>query len=165
MKYELRELSLSMEHLEYEMYQDIPAKEPGSTNLCYGLPYEVFSNFLESQMARKYQNISDYDTPTIIFILYADNLPVGYIGIRTKINEQWQKWSGNVYYAIRKSKRGKGYATKMLELALDELRKDGWSKVLLQSAAGNVASAKVIERNGGVLLDEVEGTRYYKIEL
>jgi len=31
--------------------------------------------------------------------------------------------------------------------------------------AGNIASTKVIENNGGVLLEEVEGTRYYKIDL
>lgn len=57
MNYELKELSLSMGRPEYDMYQDIPAKESGSTNLCYGLPYEIFPEFIESQMARKYQNI------------------------------------------------------------------------------------------------------------
>jgi len=150
---------------EYDMYQDIPAKESGSTNLCNGLPYEIFSNFIESQMARKFQNVSDYDTPTTISVMYVNDYPVGYIGVRTKINEQWQKWSGNIFYAIRKSERGKGYATKMLKLALDALRKDGWNEVLLQSSAGNVVSAKVIERNGGILLNEIDGTHYYKIEL
>lgn len=58
MKYELKELTMNMGIPEYEMYQDIPLKESGSTNLCNGLPYEVFKNFLESQLARKYQNIS-----------------------------------------------------------------------------------------------------------
>ena len=28
-----------------------------------------------------------------------------------------------------------------------------------------ITSAKVIENNGGILLEEVDGTRYYKIEL
>ena len=68
MKYELKELNLEMGKMEYEMYQDIPAKESGSTNLCKNLPYEVFHNYLESQMARKYQCVSEYDTPTIIYI-------------------------------------------------------------------------------------------------
>ncbi len=163
MEYGLRELSLSMSRPEYEMYQDIPAKESGSTNLCYGLPYEVFSEFIESQMARKYQNTSQYDTPATIYIMYVNHYPVGYIGIRTKINEQWRKWSGNIFYAIRQSERNKGYATKMLELALNKLREEGWKEVFLQSSAGNIASAKVIESNGGILLNEEDGTGYYKI--
>jgi len=67
---------------------EAPAKESGSTNLCHGLPYEVFPEFLESQMARKYQNISHYDTPTTLFIMYVEDKPVGYIGIRTKLDER-----------------------------------------------------------------------------
>ena len=90
---------------EYEMYQDIPLKESGSTNLCNGLPYEVFKAYLESQLARKYQNISEYDTPTVTYIMYVNDIPVGYISLRTKIDNQWKRWSGNFYYVIRISER------------------------------------------------------------
>lgn len=165
MKYELKELNMNMGQSEYEMYQDIPLKESGSTNLCNGLPYEVFKNYLENQLARKYQNISEYDTPTRIYIMYVNNIPVGYIGLRTKIDEQWKKWSGNFYYAIRMSERKKGYGTKILKLALDEFKKLGFKEIYGQSSDGNIASAKVIENNGGILKEEIDGTRYYKIEL
>jgi predicted acetyltransferase len=116
--FELKELNMNMDLPEYEMYQDIPLKESGSTNLCNGLPYDVFKNYLESQIARKYQSVSLYDTPTIIYIMYVGNIPIGYIGIRTEIDDNWKKWCGNIYYAIRLSERRKGYATKMMELAL-----------------------------------------------
>lgn len=165
MKYELKELNMNMGITEYEMYQDIPLKESGSTNLCNGLPYEVFKNYLENQLARKYQNISEFDTPTVTYIMYANDIPVGYIGVRTKINEQWKKWSGNFYYAIRISERKKGYGTKILELALDEFKKLNFKEIYGQSSSGNIASAKVIENNDGILLEEVDGTRYYKIKL
>ena len=33
------------------------------------------------------------------------------------------------------------------------------------SSAGNIASAKVIENNGGIFIKEINGSRYYKIEL
>lgn len=165
MKYELKQLNMQMHLLEYKMYQDIPLKEPGSTNLCNGLPYELFKNFLETQLSRKYQKVSYYDTPTIIYIMYVNEKPVGYIGLRTEIDENWKKWSGNVYYVIRLSERKKGYATKMLELALIELKKMNFKEVFLNSTAGNVGSAKVIENNGGILLREEEETRYYKILL
>ena len=75
------------------------------------------------------------------------------------------KWSGNFYYRVRLSERHKGYGTKMLELGLDEFRKLGFKEVYGQSSAGNIGSAKVIENNGGILLNENNGTRYYKIIL
>lgn len=81
MKYELKELNKYVEIIECEMYQDIPLKESGSTNLCNGLPYEVFKNYLESQLARKYQNISEQDTPIVTYIMYVSDIPVGYICI------------------------------------------------------------------------------------
>ncbi len=165
MKYELRELNMDMGKLEYDMYQDIPAKESGSTNLCANLPFEVFKSFLESQIARKYQNISYYDTPTTTYIMYVDDIPVGYISLRTEIDETWLKWSGNFFYVIRKSARGKGYGTKMLNLALAEFRKLGFKEIYGNSSAGNIGSSKVIENNGGILLKEDNGSRYYKIVL
>ncbi|MCI8545093.1 MAG: GNAT family N-acetyltransferase [Bacilli bacterium] len=162
MNCELSELNLEMGRKEYEMYQDIPSKESGSTNLCKGLPYEVFHNYLESQLARKYQNISEYDTPTTIYIFYVNRIPVGYIGLRTSIDDKWKKWSGNIFYVIRQSERGKGYASKMLEIALEKLEELKIDTVFCQSSAGNIASSKVIEKNGGVLLEEIDGTRYYE---
>lgn len=165
MNYELKELNMNMGKPEYDMYQDIPSKEPGSTNLCKGLPYEVFKNYIETQMARKFQNVNNYDTPTITYLLYVSNIPVGYICIRTKIDDNWKKWSGNFYYAIRLSERNKGYATKMLELALNEFKKMGFKEIYGQSSNGNIASAKVIENNGGLLLETKNGSNYYKIRL
>lgn len=147
MLYQLKELNINMGKLEYEMFQDIPSKESGSTNLCKGLPYEVFKQYLESQMARKYQKISCFDTPTDIFLFYVDEIPVGYIGLRTNINDEWKKWSGNFFYAVRLSERRKGYCTKMLELALEEFRKMNFKEVYSNSSAENIGSAKVIENN------------------
>lgn len=164
MNYELKELNLEMGKKEYEMYQDIPSKESGSTNLCKGLPYEVFNNYLESQIARKYQRISEYDTPTTIYIFYVNSIPVGYVGLRTMIDDNWKKWSGNIFYVIRQSERKKGYASKMLEMALKELEKFKIVPAFCQSSAGNIASAKVIEKNGGILLEEINGTRYYQFD-
>ena len=105
--FNLVEYNLNMGKAEYEMFQEIPAKENGSTNLGNGIPFESFHSFLESQLARQFQKISYYDTPTKMYIFYVDNLPVGYIGIRTKINKDWKNWCGNIFYAVRPSERNK----------------------------------------------------------
>ena len=148
---------------EYNMYQDIPAKESGSTNKCYGLPYKKFKEYLQQEIARKNNEVTSEDTSTITYIMYVDDNPVGIVCIRTQIDENWKKWSGNFYYKIRKSERNKGYGTKILELALKEFKSLGFKEVYGQSSKGNIASAKVIENNGGILINEEDGTRYYKI--
>jgi len=58
----------------------------------------------------------------------------------------------HVGYAVRPSRRGKGYATKALRLLLDEARKLNIKKLMPICDAANIASRKVIERNGGVLI-------------
>ena len=161
----LKELDLNMGKEEYEMFQDIPAKESGSTNECNGIPYEEFKSYLEKEINRKYNEVTYDDTPAISYIMYDDNKPIGLICLRTKIDDNWMKWFGNLYYRIRLSERKNGYGTKILSLALQEFKKMGFKEVYGQSSNGNVGSAKVIENNGGILLDEKDGTRYYKIVL
>ena len=162
----LKEINLEMGQAEYEMFQDIPANVNGSKNLCNGIPFENFSYFLEMQLARQFQKINQYDTPTKVFIFYHDKLPVGYICIRTEIDEDWKNWSGNIYYAIRKSERNKGLGTKMLGYALKECKKLGINPVFIKASAGNVGSQKVIENNKGLLLRVGQhGGRWYKIDL
>ena len=161
----LKELNKYMGIKEYEMYQDIPAKESGSTNECFGIPYEKFKEYLQKEINRKYNKVTSDDTPTITYIMYVDDNPVGIVCLRTQIDENWKKWSGNFYYKIRKSERNKGYGTEILRLALKELKNLGFNEVYGQSSKGNIASAKVIENNGGIFIEEVNGTKYYKIEL
>lgn len=94
--------------------------------------------------------------------MYVNDYPVGYIGLRTNIDENWINLSGNVYFNIRPSERNKGNATKMLELSILEFKKLGFKEIYAQSSNGNIASSKVIENNGGILIKD-EGTKYYKI--
>ena len=61
----------------------------------------------------------------------------------------------HVGYAVRPSKRRKGYATKALQCLLDEARNLKIDKLMPSCGGDNVASRRVIERNGGMLLDPV----------
>lgn len=165
MKYELKELNENMGKDVYEMYQDIPNGENGQTNVCFGLTYDEYKEFIKKEVKRKYNKITYDDTPTIIYIMYVNNYPVGFIGLRMEIDDNWKIWSGNFYYQIRSTERKKGYCTKMLSMALDIFKNMGFREVFGNAPAGNVGSSKVIENNGGIFLKEVNGSRYYKIIL
>ena len=63
---------------------------------------------------------------------------------------------GHIGDGVRPSQRRKGIATKMIGLALEECRKLGISRVLMVCDKTNIGSAKSIQRNGGVLENEVD---------
>ena len=60
----------------------------------------------------------------------------------------------HVGYAIRPTRRHRGYATLALRHLLDAARKLEIYKLMPTCAADNIASRKVIEHNGGVLLND-----------
>ena len=81
---------------------------------------------------------------------------LGAINIRYVLNDYLLNYGGHIGYGIRPSERKKGYATKMLELALALCRQKGMEKVLLTCDKGNIGSAKTMSKNGAVLENEVE---------
>lgn len=85
---------------------------------------------------------------------------VGAVNIRHWLNEGLLLNGGHIGDGIRPSERRKGYATKMIALALDECRKLGIDRVLMVCDKNNIGSAKSIMNNGGVLENEiiVDGT-------
>lgn len=81
---------------------------------------------------------------------------VGAVNIRHYLNESLLINGGHIGDGIRPSERRKGYATKMIGLALDECRKLGIEKVLMVCDKSNLGSAKSIINNGGMLENEIE---------
>lgn len=57
---------------------------------------------------------------------------------------------GNIGYEIRPSERRLGHATQLLALTLERARGLGLARVLLTVEPGNLASVRVVEKNGGV---------------
>ena len=92
---------------------------------------------------------------SVFFLLDAErDRLLGAADIRHYLNEELLREGGHIGDGIRPSERKKGYATEMIRLALIECRKLGITKVLMTCEKNNVASAKTIIRNGGVLENE-----------
>ena len=81
---------------------------------------------------------------------------IGRVDIRHQLTEHLLKEGGHIGYDIRPSKRNQGYGSKILELAIPEAKELGITRILVTCDATNVASRKIIEKNGGVLENEVE---------
>jgi predicted acetyltransferase len=60
---------------------------------------------------------------------------------------------GHIGYSIVPWKRRRGYATQALRLLLAEVREEGLAYVELAADAGNIPSHRVIEANGGELVE------------
>ena len=93
---------------------------------------------------------------TTLFCLDVDrNIFVGAVNIRHYLTEEMLVNAGHIGDGIRPSERRKGYATAMIGLALEEAKKLGIHRVLMCCDKENIASAKSIVNNGGILENEV----------
>lgn len=80
---------------------------------------------------------------------------IGRVSVRHALTESLKRIGGHIGYEIRPSARGKGYGTAILKLALPRARDLGLQRVLVTCDETNIASRKIIEKNGGVLENKV----------
>ncbi|MBR6801138.1 MAG: GNAT family N-acetyltransferase [Eubacteriaceae bacterium] len=85
-----------------------------------------------------------------VMVRKSDERIVGMIQIRHYFNDYLKVYGGHIGYSVRPSERRKGYAKKMLKMALPVCREMGIKNILITCLADNVASEKTIIANGGV---------------
>ncbi|WP_137991330.1 GNAT family N-acetyltransferase [Streptomyces vilmorinianum] len=85
-----------------------------------------------------------------------DGAYAGAIDLRHELNDFLLRAGGHIGYSIRPSARRRGLATWALGAVLPEARALGLDRVLVTCDEDNLASARAIERNGGVLEDTRE---------
>lgn len=81
---------------------------------------------------------------------------VGMIDIRHRLNDFLLRRGGHIGYSVHPGCRRRGYARAMLDFALNFCRQKGIERVLLTCDRDNLASARVIRSNGGILEDEIQ---------
>ena len=115
--------------------------------------YHDFDNYLEKLELKEPK---DGKVPDSVFFLLDEerNILLGAVNIRHYLNDYLLKYAGHIGDGIRPSERRKGYATKMISLALKECKKPGIEKVLMVCGKDNIGSRKSIINNGGVLENE-----------
>lgn len=105
---------------------------------------------------------------TLYFFVTDTGRIVGAIHHRHELTESLALSGGHIGYGVRPSERGRGIASKMLESLLELLWDTGANRLLITCDDSNAASARVIEKAGGLLKDKLvfDGTvtRRYWIE-
>lgn len=91
------------------------------------------------------------ETVQDLYFLMDDERILRAISIRYKCSAIYEHCA----YGIRPSERNKGYASKMLSLALLIMKSYGINLVVLSCAKTNFSLAKTIVKNGGKMVEEV----------
>ena len=117
--------------------------------------YHDFEAYIDSLEEKDESNGRVPDST--FFCLDTDtNTFVGAVNIRHYLNESLLLNGGHIGDGVRPSRRGEGIATKMIAMALEECKKLGLEKVLMVCDKDNIASRRTIEKNGGILENEIE---------
>ena len=127
----------------------------GVAGLDVARSYEAWLKRLNDSLSEETVQPGLVPSTTYLGVRTSDNKVVGMIDIRHRLNDYLFKLGGNIGYSVRKSERRKGYAKTMLGLALEKCKELGLDRVLVTCYKDNIASAKTIMANGGVLEDEV----------
>ena len=96
---------------------------------------------------------------------------IAFSSLRHRLNDHLRNVGGHIGYYVRPEERRKGYGTEILRLTLEKAKELGLERVLVTCDEDNVASVKIIEKNGGLLEDAYQENetavpkRRYWIEL
>lgn len=134
-----------------------------------GDPKEIKEYIEKHRHYEKGKDLPKGIVPASTFWLIDNNIFIGRVSIRHKLNKKLRNFGGHIGYAIRPSERKKGYGSKILELALKEAKKLKLKKVMVTCDDTNIGSQKIIEKNKGKLRQKKqhEGrlVRFYWIDL
>lgn len=107
-------------------------------------------NFDEETVLPGYVPASTY------MVLTDENEIVGMVGIRHRLNDELEKFSGNISYSIARKFRNQGFATQILKKALTVCEVYGMEDVLVTCDKDNLAGIRTIEKNNGKFENSVD---------
>jgi predicted acetyltransferase len=146
--------------LQYLRFVDECGEDIKLSGFDYALPISTAKTFADDMRkineSRLGIGLPAGYVPESVFWLYnsgSDRI-LGAIMIRHRLTDALSFRGGHIAYYVHPDERGKGFATHMLSEGLSICREMGVSRVLITCAKDNLASAKTIRNNGGVLDSE-----------
>ena len=130
----------------------------GETIVPYAIVKNDYRDFDRYLAQLEVKEATDRLVPDSVFFCLDDetNRFVGAVNIRHRLNALLLRSGGHIGDGVRPSERRKGVATRMIAMALEECRRLGIERVLMVCDKDNIASARSIQKNGGVLENELD---------
>lgn len=147
------------EELESEFFAMIEEFKAEGREVMDGIGSIDIENFKDSvkqaEDHAKGIGLPDGWVPASTYWLICQNRIVGTCNLRHELNDFLREFGGHVGFSIRPSERNKGYGTQMLRLLLKKTQELGIERVLATCDDNNIASSRVIEKNGGKFANKV----------
>jgi predicted acetyltransferase len=126
------------------------------------IPFPLKMDFKDfAQMIKKLkgyargENLMPGFVPHSTYWLVDNKEVVAVANLRHRLNEHLLKEGGHIGYGVKPSSRKKGYATILLAGTIKKAKEKGINPILVTCEKDNIASAKVIQKNNGILDDEI----------
>ena len=116
---------------------------------------DIPSYIAHTEECSRGENLPEGSVPSSTFWLIDNDEFIGHVNIRHRLNDQLEIIGGHIGYAIRPGRQAMGYGMQILKLALSRAKALGIDRALVTCNTDNVASRRIIEKNGGELQDEI----------
>ena len=135
----------------------MPEDENGLVSQWTGISREEFvTSALPKMLERsKGENLPEGQVPDTVYFLWNEGEIVGQFRLRHYLNDSLRRGAGHIGYYIAPDYRGKNLASEGLRLLLEKAADIVPEKEFyLRLRKGNLASLRVMEKNGGHVVEE-----------
>lgn len=122
--------------------------------------FEAYVQKLRTEKDVAHQKYQEWvePVPETVLWLVKDDLYIGSVCIRHRLNWHLEKWGGHIHYTIRPSMRGKGFGKKILRKAIPYAAHLGIEKALITIIPDNDPAAHILDSFGATYWDTTPET-------
>jgi len=136
---------------EYRAFNDELREHPETQYQVHDLDDDFAAYVQGLECESRGEGMPAWFVPQHTFWLVRGGRLLGEVRLRHRLTPSLENFGGHIGYVIRPSEWGKGYGTRLLALTLGKARALGLPRVVLTCDDDNIASWRVMEKNGGVL--------------